>query len=140
MSYNKNNAITLSKSFVFSLIILGLLSCASAPQQQPPPPNSKAAKLILHGIPDNSYVADLRMDNGGKFLKVQAIVRNESSHVDQIYYRFRWYNKNGMETGAEEGWKTIPILDGDQQTLIGIATTKDAVDFRLELQSPNNSH
>ena len=126
-------------SLLFVLVLA--VGCASGGggNKTPPPPNSKAAKLILDGIPDYTVVSKLKMDPSGKYLRVQAQLSNLSSGIDQIFYRFHWYDTSGMEVGPEEGWKTMPILDNAQISLEGVAVSKSAVDFKLELQSPNSS-
>jgi uncharacterized protein YcfL len=123
---------------VLALVSMITVSCAEN-KVAPPPPNSKAAKLILHGIPDYSILSDLRMDSSGRFIKVQAEISNISGEIDEVFYRFRWYNKSGMETGAEESWKKLVVLDGASQVVTGVAPTTDVADFRIELQSPFNS-
>jgi uncharacterized protein YcfL len=105
----------------------------------PPMPNSIASRLIMNGILKYTVVSDLRMDNRGPFLKVEAELYYVSHHEDVIYYRFRWYDDSGMSTGSEEAWKTIPVRSKARQGIIGVSTSKTASNFMLELQSPNNT-
>jgi hypothetical protein len=66
-------------SLLFVLVLA--VGCASGGGRNniPPPPNSKAAKLILDGVPDYTVVSKLKMDPSGKFLRVQAQLTNLSS-------------------------------------------------------------
>lgn len=122
-------------------IVCFLPGCAARPVQttRNALPNSIASKLILHGDLTATRVGDLRMDNSGPFLQVQAELYNMSSTYDTIYYRFHWYNSSGMSVGSDESWKTIPILEKAMQRIKGVSTSKSAVDFKLELQSQNNT-
>ena len=102
-------------------------------------PGSIESKLVLSGALKYTKVVDLRMDNRGSFLKVNAEIYNTSNTDDYIYYRFRWLNVSGIPVGSEEAWKTIPIRPQSSQNITGVSTSKEAIDFKLELNSPYNT-
>jgi uncharacterized protein YcfL len=72
-------------------------------------------------------------------LRVQVTLFNNSSGNERLYYRFRWLDENGFTVWDEEPWKP-EIIYGQQSKIINVtAPTFKAVDFRIEVQSPNNS-
>ncbi len=128
----------LEKIIIFALFLVG---CTTQVAQPPGTgmPNTIASKLILNGVLKYTTVSDLRMDNRGAFLKVEAELYNISHHDDTIYYRFRWYDASGLSVGSEESWKTMPIRSKARQSIIGVTNSKSALNFMLELQSKNNT-
>jgi uncharacterized protein YcfL len=56
---------------------------------------------------------------------------------NSIQYRFQWRDKNGMNVGSEESWKVLNFIPSQAQHIRGVATSKYAVDFKLELKNNN---
>jgi uncharacterized protein YcfL len=71
------------------------------------------------------------------FNVVNADVVNNSNDYTAIEYRFQWRDKGGMAVGIDENWKTLPLSPMQTQRIQGTATSKYAVDFKLELKSKN---
>lgn len=122
--------------FKFALILILLAGCTTQPLL-PPAPNSIASKVIfLNELPDIAF-GDLRSVPVNNFLTVEAELINQSSDYASLQYRFQWRDKNGMEVGIEENWKVLNFNPSQAQRIKGIATSKYAVDFKLELKSNN---
>lgn len=120
----------------FTLILILLSGCSTQPLL-PPAPNSIASKVIfLNELSDIAF-GDLRSIAVNGFLTVEAELINNSSSSNSLQYRFQWRDKNGMAVGVEETWKVLNFSPSQAQHIKGIATSKQAVDFKLELQSNN---
>ena len=122
---------------------------ASAPAQvamapAPPPPSpsgggSMASKLEEQGKMNNLIVTDLRATKRDNLLRIQAEVTNISSGNQQLYYRFKWLDNDGFTVWDDEPWKPM-IVYGNQKQVINVSSpTFKATDFRLILQSPDNT-
>lgn len=125
----------------FCVMILAGLSACSHPVQttEHAVKGSIESKLLLRG--DLSYikVTDLRAKKTNNFLVVEAEVFNTRSDDDLLYYRFRWFDTNGFQISGDDVWKSLPLRGAQSQNFIGVATSINATDFKVELQSPNNS-
>jgi uncharacterized protein YcfL len=62
---------------------------------------------------------------------------SSSASSNSIQYRFQWRDKNGMNVGSEESWKVLNFIPSQAQHIRGVATSKYAVDFKLELKNNN---
>lgn len=67
----------------------------------------------------------------------QPIFSSSSSPSNSIQYRFQWRDKNGMRVGTDENWKVLNFVPSQSQHIRGVATSKYAVDFKLELKNNN---
>lgn len=132
-------------------------SSAEAPPPPPPPPPPPAAvppaaapvaapasqgpsiasRVEEMGPLNNLKVSDLRAAKRDNLLRIQAEITNTSSANQQLYYRFKWLDRDGFSVWDDEPWKPL-IVYGNQKQQIGVvAPTFKATDFRLVLQSPN---
>ena len=121
---------------------------ATAPAQvamapAPPPPSSSgasiASKLEEQGKMNNLKVTDLRTTKRDNLLRIQAEITNISSGNQQLYYRFKWLDQDGFTVWDDEPWKPM-IVYGNQKQVINVSSpTFKATDFRLILQSPDNT-
>ncbi|MEE7627759.1 YcfL family protein [Methylobacter sp. Wu8] len=119
-------------------IALSLLSgCAS--HKPPPRPGSIHAKV--EQLSEMSYlqITDLRAVKRNHLLTVQAEINNTDSDNQQLYYRFKWLDANGFTVGSEEAWKPVLVYAYQKQTLTAVAPSPQATDFRLVVQSPDNT-
>jgi uncharacterized caspase-like protein len=121
---------------------------AAAPQQlamgsMPPPPAdnapSMASKIEEQGQMRYLKVTDLRAAKRDNLLRIQAEVTNSSSGNQQLYYRFKWLDRDGFTVWDEEPWKPVIIYGAQKQVISVVAPTFKASDFRLIVQSPSNS-
>jgi len=83
-------------------------------------------------------VDSIRFARRGDLLNVQAELINMSPYNQQLFYRFRWLDEAGFTVGGEESWKPVLIYGAQKKLLETVAPVPAAVDFRLELQSPDN--
>jgi len=109
----------------FSLLFIFLLfSCSSIP--------SIKEMTVRMGDTDSIEITDMRSIVRNGLLTAQVTVKNDSNS-NLVSYRFKWLSKNELQIFDNEAWKPITIGKGQTGTIIGIAPTPDAVDFRLEL-------
>ncbi len=125
---------------------------APAPAASAPPPAvamaapappaaapSIASKLEEQGRMNNLKVTDLRATKKDNLLRIQAEITNISPGDQQLYYRFKWLDRDGFTVWDEEPWKPM-IVYGNQKQIINVSSpTFKATDFRLILQSPDNT-
>jgi uncharacterized protein YcfL len=121
-----------------SAIALSLL-CACASQTPPPRPGSIYSKV--EQLSEMSYlqVTDLRAVKRNHLLTVQAEINNTDSDNQQLYYRFKWFDAAGFAIGGEEAWKPVLVYAYQKQTLSAVAPSPQATDFKLVVQSPDNT-
>ncbi|MGZ5028285.1 MAG: YcfL family protein [Methylobacter sp.] len=119
-------------------IVLSLLN-ACASHKPPPRPGSINAKV--EQLSEMSYlqVTDLRAVKHNHLLTVQAEINNPDSDNQQLYYRFKWLDANGFVIGDEEPWKPVLVYAYQKQTVTAVAPSPQATDFRLVVQSPDNT-
>lgn len=117
-----------------ALIPLLLTGCANQPMQ-PPPANSIASKVIYLNELSDIVINDLRMIPVNDFLVVEAEIINTDDSQNALEYRFQWRDRNGMDVGVEENWKPLTFAPSQAQRIKGIATSKKAADFKLELKN-----
>ncbi|MEF8768312.1 YcfL family protein [Candidatus Accumulibacter contiguus] len=112
-----------------SLIVLSTLSVAA------PASGLISSKVELTTSNDNVQVTDLRAVQSDRLLRVQAELTNFSPYNQQVYYRFKWLDKNGFTVWDDEPWKPM-IVYGSQRQIINVSPPSlFATDFRLVLHS-----
>jgi uncharacterized protein YcfL len=72
-------------------------------------------------------------------LNIQAEITNTSSSNERMFYRFKWLDSSGFSAWDEEPWKPVVIYGKQKHLITVVAPTPQATDFRLVLQSPNNT-
>ncbi|WP_153111224.1 YcfL family protein [Propionivibrio limicola] len=130
------------KRHLYSLGILLATSVhafAQAPEMAPSPGPSIASKLEEQGKMDYLQVTDLRATKRDNLLRIQAEITNTHAGNQQLYYRFKWLDRDGFSVWDEEPWKPMTLYGNQKQFINAIAPTFKAADFRLLLQSPNNT-
>jgi uncharacterized protein YcfL len=71
----------------------------------------------------------------GDLLKIQVTLENKSSKIQAFTYKFDWIGQDGMElSGPTGGWKQIQLEGREVRAVSAIATSPNAVDFRLKLR------
>ncbi|WP_301100713.1 DUF1425 domain-containing protein [Propionivibrio sp.] len=110
-----------------------------------PPPTaassgpSMASKLEEQGKMNNLKVSDLRATKRDNLLRIQAEITNISSGNQQLYYRFKWLDRDGFTVWEDEPWKPMIVYGNQKQVINVVSPTFKATDFRLQLQSPDNT-
>lgn len=127
------------KKLVLSLSIVAasaLTACATPP---PPAPNSIPTKVEQHGVMDYLVVSNIMATKRNHLMAIQAEITNTDSNNQQMFYRFKWLDKNGMVIGDDEAWQPLLVYAGQRQTINGLAPSPQASDFRILVSSPENS-
>ncbi len=122
------------KSCRVALIPILLAGCATP---LPPAPGSAASKLIFLNDLSDIALGDLRAVPVNDFMTVEAEFINNSSSYTSLQYRFQWRDRSGMDAGIEESWKVLNFSPSQAQRIKGIATSKKAADFKIELKENN---
>ena len=124
-----------SKIILSSLVLaIGLASCASQPTIK--------SKTETIGDVDNLKIVDMRSglssatdSSVGGLLTVQAGVKNEDSVMRSVYYRCNFFDGNKFQVGPDGQWIPVIIYGGQTKAIQCLATTSEAVDFKIELSS-----
>ncbi len=101
--------------------------------------DSLASKLEQLGEMTYLKVTDLRVVRRNGLINIQAEVTNTSSSNERLFYRFKWLDDAGFSVWDEEPWKPVVIYGKQKHLITVVAPTPQATDFRLVLQSPNNT-
>lgn len=99
---------------------------------------SIASKIEELGKMTYLKVSDLRAAKRDNLLRIQAEITNTSHENQQLYYRFKWLDRDGFSVWDDEPWKPLTIYGNQKQQISVVAPTFKATDFRLVLQSPKN--
>jgi uncharacterized protein YcfL len=118
--------------------LLGLLFALGL-QAMPARADSMASKLEQLGEMTYLKITDLRAVKRDGLLIIQAEITNTSSSNERLFYRFKWLDDAGFSVWDEEPWKPLVIYGKQKQLINVVAPTPQATDFRLVLQSPNNT-
>lgn len=97
-----------------------------------------ASKLEEQGKMNNLKVSDLRATKRDNLLHIQAEITNISAGNQQLYYRFKWLDRDGFSVWDDEPWKPMIVYGNQKQVISVVSPTFKATDFRLILQSPDN--
>lgn len=101
--------------------------------------DSIASKIEAQGEMTHLKVTGLRQAARSGLLAIQAEVTNENAGQQMLYYRFRWLDASGFSVWDDEAWKPLLFHGKGKQLLQVVAPTPQATDFRLVLQSPENT-
>lgn len=130
----KNKNTFLKSCCIAALIPILLVGCATP---LPPAPGSAASKLVFLNELSNIALGDLRSVPVNDFTTVEAELVNNSNDYTSLQYRFQWRDRSGMSVGIEENWKVLNFSPSQAQRIKGIATSKKATDFKIELKENN---
>lgn len=124
--------------FTAALIVANLLT-ACTNHAPPPKPGSIHSKLEQLGEMSYLQVMDLKAVKRNHLLVVQAEINNSDDDNQQLFYRFKWLDASGFAIGGDEVWKPLLLYSYQKQTLSAVAPSPLATDFRLVVQSPDNT-
>lgn len=128
LQFSKKSAI-----FIGLLLITTMISTGSVQG------SNISNKLEQLGEMTYLEVTDLRVVSRNGLLNIQAELTNLSSGNERLFYRFKWLDSSGFSVWNEEPWKPV-VIYGKQKYLINVVGPSfEATDFRLQLQSPNNT-
>jgi len=132
------------KRMALSLFGAGLLALAwqpgpAAAQARPAPSYAAsvgiADKLMVRDSIRDLRVETLRSQRRNDVMVVQAEILNTSGLDSRLYYRFRWLDADGMQTGGDEAWKPLHFLGRQNQLVRAVAPGPLAADFRIEMSA-----
>ena len=98
-----------------------------------------ADKLEQLGEMTYLKVSEMRVAKRDGLLAVQVEVSNTDASNQQLYYRFKWLDESGFSVWGEAASKPVLIYGKQKKMINEVAPTPRASDFRMEVQSPNNS-
>ncbi|AMG40056.1 MULTISPECIES: YcfL family protein [Achromobacter] len=121
-------------------LALGLALAGQAmAQANPAPPYAAspgiAAKLMVRDSVRDLRVESLRSQRRNDVMVVQAEIVNTSGLNSRLYYRFRWFDADGMQVGDDEAWKPLTFLNRQSLMVKGVAYGPQATDFRIEMSA-----
>lgn len=100
---------------------------------------SITSKIESLGKMEYLEVTDMRAAIRNNLLTVQAEITNKDRSNQRLFYRFKWLDPSGFAVGGEEPWKHLVIYGKQKQEIQTVAPTPAARDFRLQVQSPDNT-
>ncbi len=118
---------------VFVLLSCFIVSSCVAPAAELP------ANVYVDSLVPNSRVAGFRVNealNATGLLEVEATFQNREQSQYVFVYRFIWLDKNNLTIKTLlSNWKSLAVQAKNFATLRGIAPTKRAKKYRLEVYS-----
>ena len=131
-------------ALLFAVVGFGLVGCQNHYYEDPDHRDTRKSEALSSRVEENGKlnaleVKEIRAQVKDNVLRVQVEVFNHRAGDEQLYYRFRWLNDDGMTVWEEEAWKPL-VVYGKQTKVIAVnAPTFEATDFVFEVQGPNNS-
>jgi len=71
---------------------------------------------------------------GDGIMRVQVQLASTTTRQQQINYRFRWLNLDGMDSGAPGAWRPQTVMGRETIFLTATAPSAQAKDFILDIQ------
>jgi len=132
------------KKIFISLLFCGILaSCATTDGSG----NTSNSANNSNGLPYSNRVdfvggrnASINIDhiitsNDNGYMKVQAVLSNSDSAIQQMYYRCIFFDNTGMLANNNVLWTPIQIFGQSNQYVACSSVDKGMVDYRIELSS-----
>ena len=116
-----------------AVVALALLAGWATP---PPEPGSAASKILATGPIEDLAIGPMRMARENGFLTVSAQLSNTDTRNKTLYYRYLWLGPEGFPVTDAESWKSLTLYAQQTSFLPAIAPVPQAVDFRLEINTP----
>jgi len=129
---------TFNKALLTVMLASACLLTACTNHAPPPQPGSINSKLEQLGEMSYLQVSDLKAVKRNHLLFVQAEITNTDDDNQQLFYRFKWFDASGFAL-ADEAWKPLVLYAYQKQTLSAVAPSPQATDFKLVVQSPDNT-
>ena len=123
---------------IFSSLLLTTLLVLAGCQSALPRSPGVVSKVEELGQMLDLQPGEIRVVRRNNLLNVQAEVTNTTVKDQQMSYRFRWLDAAGFVLD-EEAWKPLLLHGKQRQYIRTVAPTPQAVDFRIEMHSPNNT-
>jgi len=91
------------------------------------------AKLKTAGDVPDVTVSQIRCRIQSDMLHVDATFANDSGKVRHVSYRFEWVDEAGYKAWDTEAWKPLQLNQHGDETIVAVAPTRKAADFRIVL-------
>jgi uncharacterized protein YcfL len=128
------------KKLIQSLSVVAALTLTACATPLPPPaPNSIPTKVEQYGQMEYLQVSNIIATKRNHLMAIQAEILNTDSDNQQLFYRFKWLDRNGMVVGDDEAWQPLLVYAGQKQTINALAPSPQATDFRILVSSPDNT-
>ena len=85
-------------------------------------------------LKSNLAVMEIVQDEVNGMLRVRGKVKNTRRGMLNAEVKVKFIDKDGMEIGQGAPWTPLPIEGGEIKVFEGVATSKDAVDWRILVQ------
>jgi len=104
------------------------------------PPLEETEKIVYKdaSLKSNLAVMEIMQDQVNGLLRVRGKVKNMGHGLINAEVKVKFIDKDGMEIGPGAAWFPVPIERGEIKTFEGLASSKDAVDFRILVQLAGN--
>ncbi len=120
-----------------SLVIL-LLSIITGCSIQKPLQQSNS-KIEQLGEMRGLQITEINPTKNNHLLVIQATVTNLRSYNQELYYHFVWLDSKGFKVDNQKTWKHELLYAYQNKQITGVAPSPGAVDFKIVVQSPNNT-
>jgi uncharacterized protein YcfL len=99
-----------------------------------PPENGKSSQLDQRDFNalDVKAVGSITQKRGD-LLVVQTELKNSSPYDRTVFWRYRWFDKVGMQVGEETTWNPLLIYGQQTQYIKAVAPSPKADNFKIEL-------
>jgi uncharacterized protein YcfL len=99
-----------------------------------PPENGKSSQLDQRDFNalDIKAVGSITQKRGD-LLVVQTELKNNSPYDRTVFWRYRWFDKVGMQVGEETTWNPLLIYGQQTQYIKAVAPSPKADNFKIEL-------
>ena len=98
-----------------------------------------ASKVDYLGTPWYLTVSSLASRERNGFLSLSIEFTNAGRHDEEGFYRLAWFDADGFPVGSEEAWKPILLHGLQKQSVVTVAPTRDARDFKIQFSAQINS-
>jgi uncharacterized protein YcfL len=121
-----------------ALVFVGAVLLAGCAAQQPQgsgPGEGLSKRLMQRGDMLDVKVVKSMAQRKGDILVVQTELHNDSGYDRNVYWRYRWFDKDGMLVGEEGTWNPLLVYGQQTQWIRGTAPSAKASDFKIELSA-----
>ncbi|BAM04638.1 YcfL family protein [Phycisphaera mikurensis] len=95
--------------------------------------------VVDPGLASRVSVESVQVARDLRLRRVAANLRNRTRDASFFQYRYRWFDKNGIQIDTPlDAWQTAHVLGGDTGQLVGIAPNAEAVDWSLSIRGDGN--
>ncbi len=119
-------------------ISVGLPGCGSTyrASKLARPPLEETEKIVYKdmSLKHNLAVMDIIQDQVNGMLRVRGKVKNLGRGLLSAEVKVKFIDKDGMEIGQGAPWTPMPIEGGEIRTFEGLASSSQAVEWRILVQ------